>query len=137
MKRRDRRPFAAVLALLAGACFDGGGYEGGGRRFEAPGMLDAAPDFLDDGPTAHDATSDEDADASADEGVGVIDASLDLAREPPPGVEDAAGYEAEAGPFDVTTEGPSSGHDAGEPRDAAPDLPDSPLRDAPADLRRD
>jgi hypothetical protein len=137
MKRRDTRLLAAALALLAGACFDGGGYEGGGRRIESPGMLDAARDFLHDGTTAEDAASDDDGDASADAGVAIIDASLDSAMEPRPGVEDAAGGDAEAGPFDVKTEGPSSGDEAGEPRDAAPDLPDSPFRDAPPDLRRD
>ncbi|HMJ52545.1 MAG TPA: hypothetical protein VK540_10730 [Polyangiaceae bacterium] len=130
---------AAPLLFLASACFDGGDYQGGGRRIEAPAMVDVASDGIDDATTTEDASPD-DADAPRMEDGALTDASLDLPRsEPPPEVQDAGRGEAEAPPFDVTpldvgADGPDGALDATNSSDAALDIP---LRDAPTDPRRD
>jgi hypothetical protein len=133
----------AWLVLATSACFDGGDYRGGGRRIEAPGMVDVAEDALDDATPSDDASL-EDGDVSSGEDVAVTDASLDPPRdEPPPDVEDAGQGEAEGPradiapdltPVDVRSEGPPSSADVSEPKDTAADIPP---RDVPGDPRRD
>jgi hypothetical protein len=127
---------AAPLLLLASACFDGGDYQGGGRRIEAPGTADVAPDGLDDATTTEDASPD-DADPRMEDGA-LTDASLDLPRSEPE-VQDAGRGETEAAPLDVTpldvgADGPDGALDAINSSDAALDIP---IRDAPTEPRRD
>jgi hypothetical protein len=140
--RADGSPFqavAAALALLASACFDGGDYGGGGRRLEAPGLVDVAEDASVDATTEKDASSEE-VDASEGEEGAVLDAPLDLPpSEPMSDVEDAERDEAEAAPLDVAqvdvrADAPPSSPDVTEPRDAFVDVA---MRDMTVDVRRD
>jgi hypothetical protein len=137
--------FAAPLALLASACFDGGDYLGGGRRIEAPAMADVRADTPGDTTTTEDALPEGGGSPGRQDGD-VAETSSDAPRsEPAPDVEDGDRVEPEAAPTDVTMSDvapadarvdgpPPSSPDATDPRDAALDVP---VRDAAADARRD
>ena len=121
-----------VLPLFVSGCFEGGDYQQGGRRIEAPGWADAADDPRDDATALEDASMEG---ASEVEDGATSDGLLDVPRaETPSNVDDAGDGQIEGGPSDVRTDGPPSGSDASEPRDGGVDIV---VRDVPVEPRRD